>query len=149
MIIKQVSVFVENRVGTLQEIMSLLASHDINLRAMSIADTADFGVLRLICDDPFRAQKLLEAEKCIVTINEVLGVALPDRPGTLEHVLKILADNGYGLEYVYAFITHNEENAYIILRIEEVEDNEKAEALLRANNIIVLNTSDVCQDSAE
>ena len=140
MTIKQVSVFVENKQGKLLEIISLLGKSGVDLRAMSIADTADFGVLRLICDNPYKAQEVLTSANCIVTINEVVGVAVPDSPGGLSSVLEILNDTGLSIEYIYAFITHNKDQAYIILRL---DDNERATEILQKNNVPLLTTDDV------
>ena len=140
MTIKQVSVFVENKQGKLLDIIALLGKSGVDLRAMSIADTADFGVLRLICDNPYKAQEVLTSANCIVTINEVIGVAVPDSPGGLSSVLEILTDAGLSIEYIYAFITHNKDQAYIILRL---DDNERATEILKKNNIPLLTTNDV------
>jgi hypothetical protein len=127
MAVKQISVFLENKPGRLAELTDILSDHKINIRALSLADTKDFGILRLIVDDPDKtAEKLREAE-CIFTVASVLAVAIPDEPGSLSSILHLLADNDINLEYTYAFITRKVECAYMILR---VEDNEATSAVL-------------------
>lgn len=127
MIVDQISVFIENKLGTLAEVTGIMGEADIDLRALSLADTADFGVLRLIVDDPGKALGLLRAAGFVVSITQTLAVPIHDTPGGLARVLRILADEGISVEYSYAFITRKQGNAYVILR---VEDNERAENLL-------------------
>ena len=124
--IDQLSVFVENKQGRLAEVAEILGNAGIDLRAMSIADAADFGVLRLIADDSQRALELLRAADCIVSVTQVLAVSIEDTPGSLSRILRILADAEINIEYLYAFITRKKGNAYVIFR---VEDNMRALAL--------------------
>lgn len=120
MIIKQISIFVENRAGRLAEITDLIAKNNINIKALSIADTTNFGILRLIVDDPYHAEQVLKANDLTVSITSVLSVAVEDRPGGLAEVLKILSDAGIAVEYMYAFISPEiNKRAYVVLRIEE------------------------------
>lgn len=137
---KQVSVFVENQQGKLLEIISMLGEAGIDLCAMSIADTADFGILRLICDNPSLAQALLSNEGCIVTVNEVVGICVPDSPGGLASVLSIIDDNNLSIEYIYAFITHRAGTANIIIRF---DDNDIAVSVLTAKGIKLLDDEDM------
>jgi hypothetical protein len=102
---------------------------------MSIADTADFGILRVIVDEPERALAVLRAAECVVSVTQVLAVSLADEPGGLSRVLRLLADGGVSIEYLYAFITREKGDAYVVFRL---EDNAKAEALLAANGIQTL-----------
>ena len=127
MAIKQLTVFVENRRGRLAEITGLLAANGVNMNALSIADTQEFGILRLIVDDPEKALEVLKKDDIIVQITDVVGLKLTDRPGELAKALNVLDDAGINLEYLYAFLSHADENAYIALR---VADNEAAEKVL-------------------
>ncbi|MDR1953703.1 MAG: ACT domain-containing protein [Clostridiales Family XIII bacterium] len=119
MTIDQISVFVENKPGRLAEITEILGAADIDLRAMSIADTADFGILRIIVSEPDRALEALKSANCVVSVTQVLAVAIEDAPGSLAKILRILADADVSVEYLYAFITHTEGHAYVILRVED------------------------------
>jgi hypothetical protein len=123
MTIEQLSIFVENRAGRLAEITGLLGDAGINLCAMSIADTKDFGILRVIVNDPVRAGEVLRADGCVFSVTPVLAVSIEDKPGSLSRVLGILGDAGISIEYIYAFITRKKDNAYVIFR---VEDNVRA-----------------------
>ncbi|MDR1916909.1 MAG: ACT domain-containing protein [Synergistaceae bacterium] len=123
MTIDQISVFVENNLGRLAEVTGILGDAGVDLRAMSIADTTDFGVLRLIVDNPSHALEILRAKGCIVSVTQVLAVSLADVPGSLAKVLGILADANISVEYAYAFITRNKDDAYVVFR---VEDNDRA-----------------------
>ena len=129
MAIKQLTVFVENRRGRLAEITGMLAEHGINMNALSIADTQEFGILRLIVDDPEKAFDVLKGNGTIVQITDVVGLKLADRPGELSKALRVLDGGGINLEYLYAFLSRADENAYIALR---VEDNAAAERVLNA-----------------
>jgi hypothetical protein len=132
MTIDQISVFVENEPGRLAEIAEILASADVALRAMSIADTSDFGILRVIVNDPEKAQRTLRDAGCAVSVTKVLAVSLEDKPGSLAKVIRILSSNGLSVEYLYAFITRKEGNAYVIFRI---EDTDKAESIFEMHGI--------------
>ena len=105
MTIDQLSVFVENKAGKLAEITAVLADEGIDIRAMSIADTKDFGILRLIVNDADKAVSALKREQYIVSVTKVIAVAISDTPGSLAAVLRILSDNAISIEYMYAFIT--------------------------------------------
>lgn len=119
--IDQVSVFVENRPGKLSELVTLLGDAGIDLRAMSIADTADFGILRVIVDDPAKCTAILRDAACIVSVTKVLAVCIPDQPGSLAKILSLLAGAGQSIEYLYAFITRRSTDAYVILRPEDID----------------------------
>ncbi|NLG53062.1 MAG: acetolactate synthase [Clostridiales bacterium] len=135
MIINQISVFIENKEGRLAELLEILAGNNIDIRALSIADTADFGILRLIVNDPERAMNALEKEGVTVSKTQVIGVKLNDAPGALAHVLNVLSRHHISVEYTYAFITHSKNEACVILR---VEDNDKAINILNQNGIELL-----------
>jgi hypothetical protein len=132
MVIDQISVFVENNPGRLADITGILGNAGIDMRAMSIADTAEFGILRMIVDKPQEALELLRAAECVVSITPVLAVAIKDIPGSLAEVLRILANAGINVEYDYAFVSRKPGGAYVVLR---VEDNGRAAACLKQNGI--------------
>ncbi len=140
MTIKQLSVFVENKAGTLIEITKVLSDANIDIRAMSIADTQDFGILRLIVDDEEKAKNALQNYGCFVSITEVIGIAVSDEPGSLSKVIALLADNGINIEYMYAFITISKQYAYVVVR---VENNEKACKILEENGVQFVTESDI------
>ena len=127
MIIKQVSVFLENRKGRLASVTGLLAEKHINLRALTIADTTSFGILRLIADKPEEVAAILAENNVTATLTDVLAVPLGDRPGALARILAKLTENGIDVEYLYAYLTHEENGAVVVMR---VDDTEKAAALL-------------------
>lgn len=135
MAIKQLSVLVDNKKGALADITDLLAKADVDLRAMSIADTQDYGILRLIVSDINKAVEVLTATEVIATITEVIAVAIDDRPGGLARVLRVLADNHINMEYLYAFTAASRDHAYVVFR---VEDNAAAEKVLTDNGIPLL-----------
>ena len=132
MAVKQISVFVENKTGQLAEFMEILAQNKIDMRAMSIAETRDFGILRIIVDDPERTAAVLKDAGCVFSIREVLAVAIPDEPGSLARILHILGENGIGLAYSYAFITRKASLAYVIVR---TANDAKAEQVFAQHGI--------------
>ncbi|MDR1194659.1 MAG: ACT domain-containing protein [Peptococcaceae bacterium] len=140
MTIDQISIFVENRPGRLAEVAEVLSAAGVDLRAMSIADTADFGILRVIVDEPARALEALRAAECVVSVTQVLAVSLADKPGSLAAVLRLLADGGVSIEYLYAFITREKGNAYVVFRL---EDNDRAAAVLAAGGVEILGPEQV------
>ncbi|SDB21229.1 Uncharacterized conserved protein, contains tandem ACT domains [Ruminococcaceae bacterium FB2012] len=127
MSIKQLSIFAENRPGRLNNITHLLAVNGINIRAMSVADTKDFGILRLIVNDADKAVAALREGGCAVTVSKVLAIQIPDRPGGLAAAMQVLYDNNVSVEYMYsAFISEKSEEAYLILRADSNEAAEQA-----------------------
>ncbi|MDR2615788.1 MAG: acetolactate synthase [Oscillospiraceae bacterium] len=138
--IEQLSVFVENKHGKLVEVIELIGAAGIDLRALSIADTADFGVLRVIVDKPDAAQRALAEAGYVVKINRVLPVSIDDAPGALGKALRVLADAGIDVEYLYAFVAHGAKKAYVILR---VEDNGAAASALSAAGIALASDDDI------
>ena len=125
MAIKQITVFVENKQGAVVPITDTLANHNVNIRALSIAETNDFGILRLIVNDEALAEKTLTDEGYLIKVTEVVGVKIGDAPGKLTVALEVLSKSDINLEYLYAFMARTEKHAYVVLR---VEDNAKAEA---------------------
>jgi hypothetical protein len=121
MTIDQISVFVENEPGKLADVTKILADAGVDLRAMSIADTRDFGILRVIVDDPYAAISALKAADYIVNVTKVLAAEIDDKPGGLASVLAALGDANFSVEYLYAFVSQKEGKAYVILRVEDTE----------------------------
>jgi hypothetical protein len=119
MIVKQVSVFLENRAGRLADVTGILAAHKINIRALSLADSADFGVLRLIVDDVEKAKASLKNEGLAVAETDVVAVEVPDRPGGLAHLLQVFKDETINVEYMYAFVKAPSRSAVMIFRFED------------------------------
>lgn len=135
MSVKQISVFIENKKGKLAEVTKYIASHQINLRALSIADTQDFGILRIICENPVKAADALREGSYITTTTDVLAVAISDEPGSLAHILEVLSEAEVIVEYTYAFLSADK-GAYMILR---VDDNQTAAAALAGAGIKTAN----------
>ena len=120
MIIKQLSIFIENKRGRLAEITDIIAKNDINIRALSIADTTNFGILRIIVDDANKVEKILKDNNMTVSITSVISICVDDRPGGLAEILKKLAEQNIDIEYMYAFVSKQiDGKAYVIMRIEE------------------------------
>ena len=123
MTVKQLSVFVENRAGRLSAITRMMANDGVNIRAMSIADTKDFGILRLIVDDSEKAMKVLKDNNFAVTITNVMAINIADRPGGLAEAMECLYKNNISVEYMYAaFINSADETAYLILRVDKTDE---------------------------
>ncbi|MDR1736936.1 MAG: ACT domain-containing protein [Oscillospiraceae bacterium] len=136
----QISVFVENRVGRLSDITEVLAKNGVDIRALCIADTTDFGILRLIVNQPEKAVEALKGEGITVTKTEVIAVRLADTPGALNDILRVMRDRDIIVEYLYAFITRKDADAYVILR---VDDNQKAIDALTAKGHRLLKSGEV------
>ena len=132
MAVNQISVFLENRTGQLAEITGLLAENEVNLRAISIAETADYGVLRLIADDSEKATNVLLSNGNIINMNPVTVVSVPDKPAGLSELLKLLSAGDVSIEYMYSLFTHQNDKAYMVFR---VTDYENFIALLNANGL--------------
>lgn len=120
MIVKQLSIFMENRAGRLAEIARLLGDAGINIRALSLADTSDFGILRLIVNDVEKAQSVLRKANLTVSLTDVIAVEIPDRPGGLASVLEPLREAGLNVEYMYAFVEKATDKAVVIFRFEDI-----------------------------
>ncbi|NLC56476.1 MAG: ACT domain-containing protein [Armatimonadetes bacterium] len=120
--VNQISVFLENKSGRLADVTRTLAQNGINIRALSIADTVDYGLLRLIVDHPQHAAKVLSDYGFTVAQTEVLAIAVPDRPGGLAGIIDILSAKDLNIEYMYAFVGRSGDHAIVIFRIEPVED---------------------------
>ena len=117
--IHQISVFLENRIGQLAEITKLLADNGVDIRALSIAETADYGLARMVVDDSYKASAILLQHGDILSMTPVWAVEVPDRPGGLAEVLGVLADASVDVEYMYSLFTHREGNAYMVMRVSD------------------------------
>lgn len=122
MTVKQISIFVENKIGNLAEVTKVLSGAGVSLHAISLADTKDFGVLRVIVDDSYLAATTLKEQGYIFSITKVLAVAIPDEPGGLHKILTLLEEGKINLEYLYDFNTRKSDYAYLIFKVGNVED---------------------------
>ena len=132
MSVRQISIFLQNTRGRLAEVTGLLAAGGINIRALSLADTADFGVLRIIVSDPDACLAALKARGIIAQVTEVLAVEIEDKPGGLSRVLAALDAAGLNVEYMYAYVEKTRDNAIVICK---VDDREQAMRVLEENGI--------------
>lgn len=140
MAINQLNVFVENKQGALVEITSALARSEINIRALSIADTEEFGILRLIVNDTDTATEMLEELGYLIKTTPVVGVKIGDEPGKLSKALEVLDKEKINMEYLYAFMARTERHAYVVLR---VADNSHAESALEAAGFHIITDADI------
>ncbi len=141
MSIKQISVFVENKPGAMSAMTAVLAANNVDMRALSLAETADFGIVRIIVDNIYNATTVLKDAGYIHSVTDVLAVAIPNVPGGVNKVLNALENAGINIEYMYAFLGKKEKNhAYMIFR---VQDDALATKALMENNIRSLNQADV------
>jgi hypothetical protein len=138
MIIKQLSVFLENRSGKLAEVTEALSKESINITALSVAETSEYGILRLIVNDPDRASALLKEDGFSVGLTSVICIIMPDKPGALARALRLLADNDVCIEYMYAFSMN--EKASAIMRVEKLDE---AIRIFSENKIQLLNASEL------
>ena len=140
MALKQLTVFVENKQGTVVTVTEVLANNNVNIRALSIAETEGFGILRLIVDNEKTAEKVLGEEGYLIKITDGVGVKIGDAPGKLSAALKVLNEAGINMEYLYAFMARTERHAYVVLR---VEDNAQAEEVLEKAGFHLISDADV------
>ena len=121
MIIKQISIFMENTTGRLADVTALLAKGGVNLRALSIADTADFGLLRMVAANPAKAVALLNDSGFVARETDVIGVEVPDHPGELARIMALFRDEGVNIEYLYASLEHKVDKAVIVLKVDDID----------------------------
>ena len=140
MAIKQLTVFVQNKKGTVVSVTDILSKNDINLRALSIAETQDFGILRLIVNDEKKAEKVLAENGYLIKVIDVVGVKISDKPGKLTEALDVLDKADINVEYLYAFMARTEKHAYVVLR---VENNDVAEAALTDAGFKMISEADI------
>ena len=143
MSIKQISVFLENKPGKLKNMTGVLAQAGIDMRALSLAETKDFGIARIIVDDVFEAVNVLKDADFVASLTSVLAVAVPDEPGGLDKLLQIFSDAQVNIEYMYAFLgSKDTKHAYMIFR---VADKKSAESKLTGKGLKILTQEDICQ----
>lgn len=140
MFLKQLSIFVENKPGRLEAIIDTLGKSGINIRALSIADTTDFGILRLIADDVAKAREVLQNIGVISKLTDVVAVFIDDRSGGLANVLSVLTKGGLNIEYMYAFLTKTEGKALMVLKS---DNEEKAMTLLEEAGVAMASPEDI------
>lgn len=142
MLVRQISVFLENKSGRLAEVTRILGDNQIDITALSIADTTDFGILRLIVDQPDKARQVLDQKGFAVSINEVIAIEVEHKPGGLSKALAVLDEKGIGIEYMYAFVGDSpSKNAMVILR---VENPENAVQVLQDKGIRIVPSNSAC-----
>ncbi|MBQ7753453.1 MAG: ACT domain-containing protein [Treponema sp.] len=142
MTINQISIFIENRKNALSELTNVLAEHNINLRAIQIADTSDFGIARIIVDQPEPVMAALERSAYIVKQTPVIAIEIPDEAGSLNKILKLLADNGRNVEYMYGFTGRQTNAAFMVIRTTDVQ---KTEEILEKAKIRTVAQNEVSQ----
>ncbi len=145
MSITQISIFLENRVGQLAQVCKVLADNDVSLVTLSLAETADFGIARLVVDDTAKAEDVLRRNKYIVKATPVVAVAVPDRPGGMAEVVSTLSAKGCDIEYSYAFALRHGEKAVLVFRF---KNNEQATAVIAEAGFATL-TENQIQDAAK
>lgn len=138
--VRQISIFLENRAGTFVEIAGILEKNDINIRAVTVADTTRFGILRLIVDKPELCAQKLKEQEYTVSLTDVIAVGVSDTPGGLAKVARLLTESGVNIDYMYAFISHSTNDACVILR---VGDPEIAEKVLQDNHVTMFDEDEV------
>ena len=138
--VKQISVFVDNRPNQAAGAMRVIKEKGINLRALSLADTADFGIIRLIANDTEKTVEILRAAGYAVNVTEVIAISIPDTPGQLSRVLDILGNDNVNVEYLYSFLGTSDRAVSFVIR---VDDNSQASEALNRNGIIQLTENDI------
>ncbi|NLW48550.1 MAG: ACT domain-containing protein [Firmicutes bacterium] len=138
--VKQISIFLENKSGRLAEVTKILGDNGINIRALSIADTKDFGILRLIVSNPEQASKALKQDGFTVNETEVIAVQVPDQPGGLAGILNLLENNSINIEYMYAFVGKSGTNAVVVFQVENID---RAIKLLQEKEITLLSGKEI------
>lgn len=138
--VKQISIFLENKSGRLAEVTKVLGDNDINIRALSIADTTDFGILRLIVNHPEKVGKILKEQNFTVSETEVIAVQVPDQPGGLAGILGLLENNSINIEYMYAFVEKSGMDAVVVFRVENID---RAIDFLQKNGITLLSEREI------
>ena len=132
MTIRQISVFIENKPGVMVSVTEALGKAGVDVRALSLADTQDFGILRMIVDDTDKAKAALTEIGCVTAVNDVLAAEIPDTPGAMTDLIVKVSETGLNIEYMYAFISPVNKKAYIVLRIKDID---AATVALKENGI--------------
>ncbi len=140
MLIKQISIFIPNKKGSLSQLTDILIAHNIDIRAIAVFDTAEFGILRLVVDDPDRAVEILNEEGVVAKVSKVIAVEPEDKPGSLNEIFTILKDADINIDYIYSFIMRKKEMPFIVLKVDE---QEKAVEVLTSAGINVINKEEI------
>ena len=140
MFIKQVSIFIENKSGKIADVIGVLGDNGIDISALSIADTTDFGIVRLITSDAEKSVKVLKEYGAIVKVTEVIGVGVSDTPGGLAKVLRLLKESGVEIDYMYAFVGKSDKGALVVMKVSEPQ---KAAECVEKNNITTISAGDI------
>ena len=138
--VEQISIFVENKTGRLLAISEILANNNIDISALSLADTDEYGVLRMIVSDPHKAKSVLNENGIICKVTEVLAIAIDDVPGGFNNALKVLTENGIDVKYMYALVSHEKGKAIMIVSVDDID---KAYKLVKENSKIDVNPSEI------
>ena len=140
MLIKQISIFIPNKKGSLSQLTDILIAHKIDIRAIAVFDTAEFGILRIVVDDPDRAVEILNQEGVVAKVSKVIAVEPDDKPGSLNEIFTILKDADINIDYIYSFIMRKKEMPYIVLKVDE---QERAVEVLTSKGINVINKEEI------
>ncbi len=140
MFIKQISVFMENRPGRLAEITQVISDNNISMRAINIADTTDFGILRMIVDDFEKAEKVLRENNMTASVSDVIAVSFEDKVGSFNKVVSLLSSENLSIEYIYSFIGEKSAKAVIVIK---TNDGELAASLLKKGGVEILSMDDI------
>lgn len=140
MLIKQISIFIPNKKGSLSQLTDILIAHHIDIRAIAVFDTTEFGILRIVVDDPDKAVEILNKEGIVAKVSRVIAVEPEDRPGSLNTIFSILRDADINIEYIYSFIMRKKEMPYVVLKVDQ---QEKAVDELTAHGINVVNKEEI------
>lgn len=140
--VRQISIFLENKFGRLAQVTRVLGKNGVNIRALSIADTTDFGILRLIVNEPEKAGSILKESGFTVSITDVIAVEVADTPGGLAVALEALEKAGINIEYLYAFVQKASNAALVVFRVEQVDE---AISVLQQSGIHILGEEEVCR----
>lgn len=136
----QISVFLENKKGRLYDVCALLGEHKINIRALTVAESEEFGILRVVVDKPEAAQKILKAQGFVSNFTDIIAVEVPDQPGGLAGILQVLNENNINVEYMYGFVEKFSEKALLVFRF---EDHRKALAVLKKNKVGIVGDKEI------
>ena len=140
MLIKQISIFIPNKKGSLSQLTDILIAHHIDIRAIAVFDTTEFGILRIVVDDPDKAVEILNKEGIVAKVSRVIAVEPEDKPGSLNTIFSILRDADINIEYIYSFIMRKKEMPYVVLKVDQ---QEKAVDELTAHGINVVNKEEI------
>ena len=140
MLIKQISIFIPNKKGSLSQLTDILIARNIDIRAIAVFDTAEFGILRIVVDDPDRAVEILKEEGIVAKVSRVIAVEPEDKPGSLNEIFSVLRDADINIEYIYSFIMRKKEMPFIVLK---VDDQERAVDELTVHGINVINKEEI------